>query len=518
MSRSIALRLDRLFRVVVPTLLFSTLSFAQTPSPTIANGTYRVSPRHSPDKALDVNGHGTIDGSNVLQWTYGGGTNQQWTVTQLANNEYRIIGVESGKALEAATTSTANGTNVDIRTYTGASNQRWTITATSGGFYRVTPRSSAGAALDVSGNSTANGANVQLWASTGGNNQQWSFQATTSTPPVAVYTFKKGVNISHWLSQNYGTKTYGAPWFDRDDVTWIAQQGFDHIRFPVDGQLWLRPDGSLDLTKIAPFEQALAWARENRLGAVLDMHFLPGASFDPANPQSSVFVDPALQARVADFWRRVASRFASEGANLRFEILNEPVAPQNQQLNPFNTRMLAAIRESNPTRVVYITSNQFSQLTTLPDLAIPNDPNVAITVHYYEPLIFTHQRASWLQLPANMPVVNFPGTVPNLNGILPPNHFLIGWSGRQLTVAQIDEAFQNAANGLRARAPGKEVQLGEFGAFEAGPIDGRRNYLSAVARAAERQGWGWAVWDYQDSFGVRAPGGEPTALLKALLP
>lgn len=515
MLRSLPLRFYHLFQAVVSVLLFSTFSFAQAQS--VANGTYRISPRHSPDKALDVNGHGTADGSNVLQWTFGGGANQQWTVTQLGNNEYRITGVESGKALEAATTSTANGTNVDIRTYTGAANQRWTITATSGGFFRITPRSSPGAALDVSGNSTANGANVQLWAFSGANNQQWSFQPT-SVPPATVYTFKKGVNISHWLSQNYGTKTYGAPWFNREDVTWIAQQGFDHIRFPVDGTIWLRPDGSLDLTKIAPFEQALAWARENRLGAVLDMHFLPGASFDPANPQSSVFVDQALQARVADFWRRVASRFASEGANLRFEILNEPVAPQNQQLNAFNTRMLAAIRESNPTRVVYITSNQFSQLTTLPDLTIPNDPNIAITVHYYEPLIFTHQRASWLQLPANMPVVNFPGTVPNLNGVLPPNHFLIGWSGRQLTVAQIDEAFQNAANLLRSRAPGKEVQLGEFGAFEAGPIDGRRNYVSAVARAAERQGWGWAIWDYQDSFGVRAANDQPTPLLRALLP
>ena len=117
-----------------------------------------------------------------------------------------------------------------------------------------------------------------------------------------------------------------------------------------------------------------------------------------------------------------------------------------------------------------------------------------------------------------MPVVNFPGTVPNLNGVLPANHFLIGWSGRQLTVAQIEEAFQNAANLLRARAPGKEVHLGEFGAFEAGPTDGRRNYVAAVARTAERQGWGWAVWDYQDSFGVRAAGGEPTPILRALLP
>jgi len=142
----------------------------------VPNGTYRVIARHS-GKALDVNAHGTADGSNVLQWAYGGSNNQRWTLTHLGSNVYRITGVESGKALEVASTSTANGTNVDIRTYTGASNQRWTISATSGGYFRLTPVSSTGSALDVSGVSTADGANVHQWSWTGANNQHWIFQA-----------------------------------------------------------------------------------------------------------------------------------------------------------------------------------------------------------------------------------------------------------------------------------------------------------------------------------------------------
>jgi endoglucanase len=142
----------------------------------IANGTYRIVARHS-GKALDVNAHGTTDGSNVIQWAYGGGNNQRWTLTNLGNNVYRIVGVESGKSLEVASTSTANGTNVDIRTDSGANNQKWTISATSGGYYRLTPASSSGSALDVSGVSTADGANVQQWSWTGGNNQQWAIQA-----------------------------------------------------------------------------------------------------------------------------------------------------------------------------------------------------------------------------------------------------------------------------------------------------------------------------------------------------
>ena len=144
----------------------------------IADGTYRVIARHS-GKALDVYGEATADGSNVDQWTYDGGKNQQWALTHLGGNVFEILGVQSGKALEVATTSTADDTNVDIRTYTGAANQQWTISALNGGYFRLTPVSSSGSALDVGGVSSADGANVHIWTWLGGNNynQQWSFQA-----------------------------------------------------------------------------------------------------------------------------------------------------------------------------------------------------------------------------------------------------------------------------------------------------------------------------------------------------
>jgi hypothetical protein len=143
----------------------------------VPDGTYRMIARHS-GKALDVYGEATADGSNVDQWTYDGGKNQQWTLTHLGGNVYEILGAQSGKALEVATTSTADDTNVDVRTYTGATNQKWTISAPSVGYFRLTPVSSSNSALDVGGVSLSDGANVHIWTWLGGNNynQQWSFQ------------------------------------------------------------------------------------------------------------------------------------------------------------------------------------------------------------------------------------------------------------------------------------------------------------------------------------------------------
>ena len=333
-----------------------------------------------------------------------------------------------------------------------------------------------------------------------------------------AHTFKRGVNISHWLSQNIPAQPYAAPWFDEEDVAWIAAQGFDHIRYPIDGRVWRRADGTLDESKIAPFVRALAWTKAHGLGAILDMHFLPGASFDPDDQQAAAFTDEKLQEQVADFWARVAKRFAGEGDYVRFEVLNEPVAPKNELLNAFNRRMLAAIRQSNPTRVVYLTSNRWSSFSTVGDVEVPADPHVAFTVHFYEPMLFTHQRASWARLPANLPAIHFPGRVPDLTGFVPRDHFAFRAAGSELTVKEVDAAFDKVAAWAAKSAPGREIYLGEFGVYVPADAKSKRNYIGAIMANTARLGWSWAVWDYQDSFGVRDAAGRGTPILEGLFP
>ena len=86
----------------------------------------------------------------------------------------------------------------------------------------------------------------------------------------------------------------------------------------------------------------------------------------------------------------------------------------------------------------------------------------------------------------------------------------------EMTVEEIDAAFAKAAAWIAAHAPGKEVYLGGFGCYETAPAESRRAWIAAVRTAAERHGWGWAVWDYRGSFGVRAADGKATAVLEGL--
>ncbi|RME68376.1 MAG: hypothetical protein D6781_11130 [Verrucomicrobia bacterium] len=345
---------------------------------------------------------------------------------------------------------------------------------------------------------------------------------TESAPTAAAdttFTFRRGVNISHWLSQLGGDRTYGADWFDEEDVAWIAAQGFDHLRLPVDGRLWLREDGTLDTAKTAPFERAMGWARQHGLGTILDMHFLPGADFNPDIQDNTLFTDPEKMQRVAAFWRQVAERYAGEGPWLRFELLNEPVAAENDQVNTFNRVMIAAIRESNPTRPIYITSNRWSHWENVKDVDMTDDPNVFLTFHFYEPFIFTHQRASWASMPPDMPIIPFPGTVPDLSGYFEEGAWQLEWSGRELTIEEhIEKPFAAVEAWVREHAAGREVLLGEFGAYLPASAESKRAYTGAVRAGCEARGWGWAVWDYMGGFAVRDPQGNPTPILEGLFP
>jgi endoglucanase len=330
-----------------------------------------------------------------------------------------------------------------------------------------------------------------------------------------VYTFKKGVNISHWLSQNEAGK-YGAPWFGEGDVEWISKQGFDHIRLPVDFRECLAADGSLDEAKLKPIEDAIRWARARSLGTDLDAHFLPGADFNSVGGDNRAYTDMAIQETAANTWRQMARHFASEGSYLRFEILNEPVAKQNADLNPFMAHMLSAIRESNPTRIVYVTSNRWSSFHTIGDVVLPDDANIALTIHFYEPMIFTHQRASWAGFKNTLPPVTFPGTTPDVTGYTLPNFHTKLQPGEPLTVEQIDKTFASVSAWLADHAPKIEVYVGEFGVYAPAPDDSKRRWIETVRKDAESRGWGWGVWDYNDSFGVRRHDGSGTPVLEGL--
>jgi hypothetical protein len=117
-----------------------------------------------------------------------------------------------------------------------------------------------------------------------------------------------------------------------------------------------------------------------------------------------------------------------------------------------------------------------------------------------------------------MPAIHFPGKVPDLTGYVPTDHYAFKPAGAELTVKDMDTAFDKVAAWAARHAPGREIYLGEFGVYKPADAASKRNYLGVIVANTDRLGWSWAVWDYQDSFGVRDAQGHGTPILEGLFP
>jgi endoglucanase len=182
-----------------------------------------------------------------------------------------------------------------------------------------------------------------------------------------------------------------------------------------------------------------------------------------------------------DFWKQIVQRFKDAPDNVVFEILNEPNGKLTPELwNQYLKEALAVIRETNPTRTVIVGSPFWNTIDNLNLLDIPKDDrNIVVTVHYYEPLRFTHQGAPWA------------GDLVKLSGIT--------W-GSDEDKKRVETNFAKAQ--AWSKANDRPILLGEFGAYDKGDIESRVRYTSFVARTAESLGWAWTYWQFDSDFVV----------------
>lgn len=325
-------------------------------------------------------------------------------------------------------------------------------------------------------------------------------------------SFHHGVNISHYLSQ-IGDKAFADPTsFGKSDMVWIAKRGYDHIRLPIDGPLLFEESGAIRWQRLEAVDEVLDWARDLGLGVILDMHKLPGSDF-AFNPDNRLFSSPELQEQAIRLWKGIATRYREVGPELRFELLNEPVAKDPLQLTEFYRKLIPVIRSVSPDRTIIVCSNEWASFKTVRHLEpLLEFGNIVIGVHYYEPHVFTHQSASWVGYgDPGFPPIEFPGKVPDLSGYVDSGHYAYALEGEFLGESIVVNDFHALV--AWAEKTGAMLHLGEFGVYRKAPEDSLKNWYQTVLDQCNRHGIGWAVWDYQGAFAVRERRtGNPTVV------
>ncbi len=127
---------------------------------------------------LDVTNGATSDGTLIQQWSSNGFQQQQWQLVPAGGGSCleeaycAIMNNLSGKVLDVTGSSTSNGTQIQQWDYLGGANQQWVLVPVPGGYYAIV-NALSGKVLDVTAASTSNGTVIQQWQYLGGWNQQW---------------------------------------------------------------------------------------------------------------------------------------------------------------------------------------------------------------------------------------------------------------------------------------------------------------------------------------------------------
>lgn len=251
----------------------------------------------------------------------------------------------------------------------------------------------------------------------------------------------------------------------------IKQAGFNHVRinlhpFSLMGDA---PDHAIDPAGLKTLDWAVAQALDNGLIAILDMHEFNAMAKDPIG----------LKAKFLAVWEQLAPRHKDYPDTVFFEILNEPHGELTVALwNEFIIEPYEIIRSTNPDRTLIIGPAFWNGIDHIEDLVLPEaDRNIIVTVHYYHPMPFTHQGASWSEH-RDKAGIEWLGTTEEEQRIV-----------RDLGKVQVWAEQQN-----------RPIYLGEFGAYDQADMSSRVRYTSFVARQAERLGWSWSYWQFNSDF------------------
>lgn len=328
---------------------------------------------------------------------------------------------------------------------------------------------------------------------------------------------RRGVNASHWLGQHPPDRYADPARFCEADVAWIAGQGYDHIRIPVDGRILLDDYQQLLRERLTPFDAALDWAEKHGLAVIFDMHYLEGTDFVTLHgAEAELYHSPDLLDKAATLWRQVAAYFHGRAPHLGFEVLNEAIAPEHEQLNELNRRLVSAIRDEEPERLILVSSNLWGMFETAPHLDPPQDPNLGFAFHFYDPLVFTHQFARWTDVAKKYPFpVAFPTRLTDLAEKLEPDDLLLAYADVDLDTGWVRQKFSGLAEWAQKQG-NPPVIIDEFGTYRAVPMASGWRWLQTVRDQCEENGFGWTVWDYRGGFAVREDDGDPTYRHRAL--
>ncbi len=323
--------------------------------------------------------------------------------------------------------------------------------------------------------------------------------------------YRKGINLGGWLSQ---CVSYDKEHFDsfitKEDIERIASFGLDHIRLPIDYDVFMNEaeDGDTPNEEgLAHIDDCIGWCKEYGLNMILDLHKAKGYMFDTqaVSDPDRFFKDAGLQETFYETWEMFAKRYINE-RDLTFELLNEVVNGDfRSKWNEIAANAIKKIRSIDAGRKIIIGGVHYNNVFAVSGLEVPVDDNIIFNFHCYEPLCFTHQKAYWVEGMTKDYDMFYPADVETIrrkSEEFSPDHMgAVFHESLDNGGPLFETIFKPACE--YAEKNNVPLYCGEYGVIDQAPLPDTLAWMKDIHAAFEKYGIGRALWNYKNKdFGI----------------
>ncbi len=359
-----------------------------------------------------------------------------------------------------------------------------------------------------------------------------------ATQPDARFDRGIAVTAMAWAAVEPDAKAFTFPPFvgpsyalRPDELQALRRTGFDFVRLAVDPGPFLQFHGTRRAAVDRMLAERVQLILASGLGVIVDFHPSDMHPDYTAQALTAGLQTPLFESYLQLLCDTAALLGQLHSKRVALELMNEPpIAPGLWQ--PMLEAAYAAARAGSSDLPLILEGGDeasaaaLMKMKTTPFVA---DPAVRFALHYYDPYQFTHQGAAW-NAARYLADVPYPARVRPLDDSLTASAAMIAASilsapERSLAykdaqtrlevyraagfdAGTIAKAFARIADWARSQGiPPDRIMLGEFGARQTAlQLAGARarertQWFHDVSRAAEANGFGWAVWAYRSAGG-----------------
>lgn len=330
---------------------------------------------------------------------------------------------------------------------------------------------------------------------------------------LAKFAVHNGINLGGWLSQyeflarqpltEENLELHFQSFITEEDIKQIASWKFDHVRFPISGYLLYNPaTKKLNAKPLSYIDQCITWCEKYNLSIILDLHDLWGNVYGAMDIPMPLLTDSKLQENFLTIWKEMTKHFKNRNETLiLFELLNEVSDASHYLWNRLYKQTIKAIREIDPERWILVGSNGQNSVAYLKELDLLDDSRVFYNFHYYDPQVFTHQKAHFSdEMKEFNQTITYPGDISAFGKYLKQHpeylmkHALVA-NETSNDKELMDRLLKDALDFVQY----SECQLycGEFGVIDSAPPEEAIKWMTDFLSILNNHKIGHALWNYK---------------------